>query len=160
MCILKLIHEGHFPNSPLFTESHESREVRTVSSFVLPQPSARYSTFLKLCSAGPLVICGQVHAPRLLFVLSFSPLCVCVCVCVCSVTQSRPTLGDPMDRSPPGSSVCGILQAMVLERVAVSSCRGSSRPRGGSDFSRVCRIAGGFLTAEPLWKPTRFLGGR
>ena len=41
-----------------------------------------YSTFLKLCSAGPLVICGQVYAPRLLFVLSFCPFIACVCVCV------------------------------------------------------------------------------
>ena len=35
--------------------------------------------------------------------------------------QSCPTLGDPMDCSPPGSSVHGILQARTLERVAVSS---------------------------------------
>ena len=34
------------------------------------------------------------------------------------VTQSRPTLCDPMDCSPPGSSVHGILQARVLERAA------------------------------------------
>ena len=32
------------------------------------------------------------------------------------VTQSCPTLGDPMDHSPPGSSVHGIFQARVLER--------------------------------------------
>ena len=36
-------------------------------------------------------------------------VCVCVCVCVCSVTQMCPTLCDPMDYSPPGSSVHGIL---------------------------------------------------
>ena len=40
-----------------------------------------------------------------------------------------PTLCDPMDCSPPGSSVRGILQARILEWVAVSSSRGSSRPR-------------------------------
>ena len=34
--------------------------------------------------------------------------------------QSRPTLCDPTDRSPPGSPVCGILQARILEWAAVS----------------------------------------
>ena len=36
---------------------------------------------------------------------------------------------DPMDGSPPGFSVQGILQARILERVAISSSRGSSQPR-------------------------------
>ena len=35
--------------------------------------------------------------------------------CVCLVSQSCPTLDDPMDCSPPGSSVHGILQARILE---------------------------------------------
>ena len=39
------------------------------------------------------------------------------------VTQSCPTLCDPMDCSPPGSSVHGILQARILERVAISFYR-------------------------------------
>ena len=43
------------------------------------------------------------------------------------VTQSCPTLCDPMDCSPPGSSVRGILQARILEWVAIFS-RGSSDP--------------------------------
>ena len=37
------------------------------------------------------------------------------------VTQSCPTLCDPMDCSLPGSTVCGILQARILERVAIPS---------------------------------------
>ena len=37
--------------------------------------------------------------------------------------QSCPTLCDPMDYSLPGSSVHGILQARILEWVAISSCR-------------------------------------
>ena len=40
-----------------------------------------------------------------------------------------PTLWDPTDCSPPGSSVQGILQARILERVAMPSSRGSFRPR-------------------------------
>ena len=45
------------------------------------------------------------------------------------VTQSCPTLCDPMDCSPLGSSVHGILQARILEWVAISFSRGSSSPR-------------------------------
>ena len=43
--------------------------------------------------------------------------------------QSCPTLWDPMDCSNPGSSVHGILQTWILEWVAISFSRGSSRPR-------------------------------
>ena len=39
--------------------------------------------------------------------------------------QSCPTLCDSVDCSPPGSSVHGILQARILEWVAMPSCRGS-----------------------------------
>ena len=42
------------------------------------------------------------------------------------VAQSCPTLCDPMDCSPPGSSVHGILQARILEWVAISFSRESS----------------------------------
>ena len=42
------------------------------------------------------------------------------------VAQSCPTLCDPVDCSPPGSSVHGILQARILEWVAISFSRGSS----------------------------------
>ena len=45
------------------------------------------------------------------------------------VAQSCPTLCDPVDCSLPGSSVHEILQARILERVAISFSRGSSRPR-------------------------------
>ena len=40
---------------------------------------------------------------------------------ICLVAQSYLTLGDPMDCSPPASSVHRILQARILEWVAVSS---------------------------------------
>ena len=48
---------------------------------------------------------------------------------VCVSAHSRPTLCDPVDCSPPGSSVHGILQARILECVPISSSRGSSWPR-------------------------------
>ena len=40
--------------------------------------------------------------------------------------QSCPTLCDPIDSSPPGSSVLGILQARILEWVAISFSRNQS----------------------------------
>ena len=53
------------------------------------------------------------------------------------VTQSCLTLCDPMDCSLPGSSVHGILQARVLERVAISFSRGSSWPRDQTWVSHI-----------------------
>ena len=55
------------------------------------------------------------------------------------VTQLCPTLCNPMDYSPPGSSI----QATILEWVAIPSSRGSSQPR---DQSPLSCIAGGFFT--------------
>ena len=49
--------------------------------------------------------------------------------CCCSVAQSCPTLCEPLDCSPPGSSVHGISQARILEWVAIAFSRGSSAPR-------------------------------
>ena len=51
---------------------------------------------------------------------------------LCLVAQSCPTLCSPMDCSPPGSSVHGVLQARILEWVALPSSRGSSRILQGS----------------------------
>ena len=42
--------------------------------------------------------------------------------------QSSPTLCNPMDHIPPGSSVHGILQARILEGLAMPSSKGSSDP--------------------------------
>ena len=72
--------------------------------------------------------------------------------CTCGkLLQSCLTLCDPMECSPPGSSVHGILQARTLEWVAMLSSGGPSRPR---DRTRVSCIAGGFFTAEPPGKPS------
>ena len=51
------------------------------------------------------------------------------CVCVCACTQSCPTLGNPLDYSPSGSSVHAICQARILAQVAISFSRGSFQPR-------------------------------
>ena len=62
---------------------------------------------------------------------------------MCLAAQSCPTLCDPRDRSPPGSSVHGDSPGRTLKWVAMPSSRGSSQPR---DWTRVSRVAGGFLT--------------
>ena len=55
------------------------------------------------------------------------------------VAQSCPTLCDPMDCSLSGSSIHGIFQARILEWLAISFSRRSSRPR---DRTQVFRIVG------------------
>ena len=59
------------------------------------------------------------------------------------VTQSCPTLCNPMHCRLPGSSDHRIFQARILEWVAIFFSRGSSRPR---DQTQVSRIAGKWFT--------------
>ena len=56
-----------------------------------------------------------------------------------AVTQLCPTLCEPMDCSPPGSSVSGIFQTRILEWFAISSSRGSSWPRDWTWASSIGR---------------------
>ena len=67
----------------------------------------------------------------------------CKDLLVVLVVQLCLTLRDPMDCSPPGSSVHGILQARILQWVAFPFSRASSRPR---DQTQVSCIAGRFFT--------------
>ena len=85
-------------------------------------------------------------------------LCVCVCVCVCVhvcvcvlVAQSCPTLCDPLDCSPPGSSVHGILQARILEWVAIPFSKGNLPNSGIKLGSPKLQIDSSF--SEPPGKP-------
>ena len=106
-----------------------------------------------------------LYYDRFLGIVSRLPLCVCVCVCVCvcSVAQSCPVLCDcslwtglwsmdcshglpVMDCSPPGSSVCGILWARILEWGAISFCRGSSQAR-----DRTCVSCGSCFGRQILY---------
>ena len=72
---------------------------------------------------------------------------VCVCVClsvyVCALSHfNHVWLCDPVDHSPPGSTVHGIFWARILQWAVVSSSRESSRPR---DQTRTSCIAGRFF---------------
>ena len=77
------------------------------------------------------------------------------CVQVCSAAQLCPTLFNSKDCSPPGSSVHGILQARILEWLAMPSFRGSSGPR---DPTHISCIAGGFFTHWVTWEALWVLG--
>ena len=79
---------------------------------------------------------------------------------LCMYTQSCLTLCSPMNCSPPGSSVPGILQARILEWVAISSSRGSSQPRALIYVFCDSCIAGGFFTAKPPGKSVGWGGWR
>ena len=97
-------------------------------NITLPNYS-RSSTKLTPCAPGHTTVfqySSQNVLPRIGFrsqdVVSagLSSMRVCVCVCVCEVAQLCLTLCNPVDCSPPGSSVHGILQARILEWVAMA----------------------------------------
>ena len=67
-------------------------------------------------------------------------MCVCVCVCVCESLSIWP-----------GFSVCGLLQARILQWVAIFFSRGSSRPR---NWTQVSCTAGRSFTIWTPGKPT------
>ena len=67
--------------------------------------------------------------------------------------QSCPTLCDPTDCSPAGSTVHGIVLARILEWAAISSSRGSSPPRDQTCISFFSCVAGRFFTSQSLGKP-------
>ena len=62
--------------------------------------------------------------------------------------QLCPALYDSMDCSPPASSVHGILQARILEWVAMPSSRGSSDPGIKSTSLTSPALLGGFFTSS------------
>ena len=91
---------------------------------------------------------SNLQISLLLLVIYLSLLCDCplsrfICVQLC----------DPMDCSLPGSSVHGILQARILEWVAISYSRGSSPLR---DPTGISSTAGGFFSAESQGKLCKY----
>ena len=67
--------------------------------------------------------------------------------------QSCATLCDPMDCSLPGSSVHGILQAGILEWLAMPSSRGPPDPGTEPRSLLSPALAGGFSTTSATWEP-------
>ena len=66
--------------------------------------------------------------------------------------QSFLTLCDPMDWSPPGSSVHGILQTRIPEWVAMPSSRGSPQPRDRTCVFYVSCVGRQVLSTSATWK--------
>ena len=110
---------------------HQSKSVRHIAISTLI--FRFFSSYFKI----------ELHPPR------SDPVHDTVC-CHCLVVQSCLTLCDPVDCSPPGSSVHGILQARILEWGAMPSSRGSARP---TDWTHISWVAGRFFTTEPSGKP-------
>ena len=72
---------------------------------------------------------------------------------ICYCAQSHLTLCNPLDCSPPGSSVHGIFQARILEWVAISSSRGSSDPGVEPATLASPALKADSLPAEPSRNP-------
>ena len=72
--------------------------------------------------------------------------------------QSCPTLCNPMDCSPPGSSVHGIFQARILESVAISYSSGLPNPGIETAFLMSAALACGFFTTSATWETLSRVG--
>ena len=75
----------------------------------------------------------------------------------CAQSLSHIWLCNSLDSNPLGSSVHGILQARILEWVAISSCRGSLRPRDPTCISCVSCIGRRILYHCASWEAQRYL---
>ena len=95
----------------------------------------------KLCS---YCAAGSFPSPP---VINYYSVCMLSCVRL---------LFHPMDCSPPGSSICGIFQARILEWVTISSSRGSSWPRDQPHVSRIPCIGRQILYHWATWKPNYY----
>ena len=71
---------------------------------------------------------------------------------LCHAAQSCPTLWDPVDCSPPGFSVHGVLQARILEWVAMPPFRGSSEPRDQTHVSFISCVGRWVPTTNTTWE--------
>ena len=112
------------------------------------QPHAAQPVLQRLNELGYDVLPHLPYSPDLPQTTTYSSILITFCrenasttsLCVCLVAQSCLILCDPMNCSPPGSSVCGILQERILEWVSMPSSRGSSQLRNRTCVSYVSCI--------------------
>ena len=98
----------------------------TLSSFQYRYLRALVSVCVCVC----VHVRVHVHVCMHVCVHACMSMCACACACVCVLLlQSCPTFYNPMNCSPPASSVHEILQARILVWVTMPSSRGSSGPR-------------------------------
>ena len=76
-------------------------------------------------------------------------MCVCVCVCVCMHAQSCPTLCDPMDCSPPGSSSIGFSRQESWSELPFPSPGDLPDPGFEPESPMAAALTGTFFTTEP-----------
>ena len=102
-----------------------SSEILSLGFTLRSKPHIWITTFGSVWCQSYFMMCTCTRACHSNF---RSPQGSSACVCA-KLLQSCPTLCDPVDCSPPGSSVRGIFQARILEWVALPSSRGSSWPK-------------------------------
>ena len=102
--------------------------------------SSPFSTGLKLIAVVVLCLTEMITIINDIFWLLMRMLQLC------------PTLFSPMDCSPPGSTVPGILPARILQWVGIPFSRESSWPGDQTLISGVSWIVGGFFTHSATWE--------
>ena len=121
-------------DSNVFTHCHCCHGYKFTSTFLF--------NFTVRYAASPPLWYKLLKCRRHIFPF-FIPWCACIIlharVCAKSI-ESCPPLYNPMDCSPPGSSVQGMLQARTLEWVAMPSSRGSSQSRDRTHTSYISCI--------------------
>ena len=142
----------------IITKDLPYRIVNSIQYYVLTYKGKDWKR-MGVCVCVDIYICIYTHT----YIYITELLC-----CTLELTQHRkstmhgcllshsvvPTLRDPMDYSPPGFSVHGILQATTLDWVAMPSSQGSSQPRDRNSISCGCCIGSWILfTPESPWKP-------
>ena len=126
-CSLNLFHECKRVRDKQCQKLGRKKNVNAFK-YVFPVPHEMVSQVL-ICCSWILEPLDWEKAYKSYFV------CVCICVWVCVLSPSvEATLCDPMDGSPPGSSVHGISQVSILEPIAISYSMGSFWPW---DWTRV-----------------------
>ena len=110
--------------------------------------SIMLSKFIHVVANGKILSFLWLHN-----ILSHTHTYVYVYVCMCAKSfQSCPTIWNPMDCSPSDSSVHRILQARILEWIAMPSSRESSQPRDGTWIFKSPALAGTFVTIFGNWE--------
>ena len=103
--------------------------------------------------------CFKINWKEYMWIYMYACVYKYICMCdsvveLCTKSlQSCLTLCDPLDCNPPGSSVHRILQARILELVAIPFSRGSSWPRDWTCISCVSCIAGDSLLQSHWGSP-------
>ena len=147
---------------PTFSLSSFTFIKRLFSSSSLSAVRVVSSAYLRLLIFLPAILIPACASSSPAFLMMYSAYILGLLYLVCTMgrcvhtqsLQSCPALCDPMDCSPPGSSVYGILQSRILEWVAFSNSRGSSQPRDQtSGVSCIFYISGKFFIPVSPGKP-------